>query len=380
MKPITLEQAMNVVKEKEAFYFKDEEYNGNTFRIFNYRLSSYSDFLVEGAIELRGLAFNLDTGEVWLGLHKFFNNQENPFSMGEELWDGKLEVREKLDGSLILPIIIKDEVVFRTKGTFVSEQTRELNLFLKKKNEEERNSILCTIKNLLKEYYLYFEFISPFNQVVIPYEKTDLRLLQVRRKDGSYLTYSEMKELVKGTVFENKVVSVEYTTLDDLMERRENLTGVEGWVVMNPKEPLIRQFRKIKTKYYLALHHLLTPDNLVENKLIEHVLNETIDDVIANIINPEKREKLEYIRCLVSHHFDKTVKELEKLFDEKEQMERKEFALKYKNYEYFGVLMTSRTKEDLPKKLKEIILKWTLRLGKAREFLKQIEKDTKCVE
>ena len=72
---MTLEKANKIVENNNNFYFKDEIVDGIPFRIFNYRLGTFSDFNDnEGSLELRGLTFNLETGEKFLGLHKFFND------------------------------------------------------------------------------------------------------------------------------------------------------------------------------------------------------------------------------------------------------------------------------------------------------------------
>jgi phosphotransacetylase len=111
---------------------------------------------------------------------------------------------------------------------------------------------------------------------------------------------------------------------------------------------------------------------LVENKLIEHIINETIDDVISQLPQGEKRKRIEEIRNKVSHYFDRVYNELVELLKEKEHTERKEFALKHKEHPYFGVLMKAKNETELEKLLKEKIIRDTSRLTKAREFLKNL--------
>lgn len=162
------------------------------------------------------------------------------------------------------------------------------------------------------------------------------------------------------------------TLLELLRISREYITEDEGFVLINYNESSERQFRKIKHINYLTKHRLLSPDNLVENRLIEHILNETIDDVISQLPQGEKRDKIEEIREKVSYYFDKVLNELIDLFIEKNQTERKEFALKYKEHPYFGVIMKAKEKEDLERLLKEKIIRDTSKLSKARDFLEKI--------
>ncbi|WP_223673137.1 hypothetical protein, partial [Proteus terrae] len=78
------------------------------FLIFNYRLTSYSDFKDNehlGSLNLRGIAF-LESGERFLSFHKFFNYNENPYTQFPIQEDEVIEAREKIDGSVIHPIVV----------------------------------------------------------------------------------------------------------------------------------------------------------------------------------------------------------------------------------------------------------------------------------
>ena len=361
-----LKKAMEIVKNNEVFYYKDEIINKNKFRIFNYRLASVKDFENPLACELRGLTINLDTNETFYSIHKFFNDKENKFTIDDEDWKNiKLESREKLDGSLIIPVIINNKIYFKTKGTFNSEQAKMAQNLL---NENLKRFILdCYNKGLQP----LFELISPFNQIVIQYSKTELKLTQIRTKD-KYLQYNEFEKLAKQ--YNISYCEVEYLTLDELRKRQENIKGIEGWVVYNSNSKIKQdKFRKFKTKYYFNLHGILSYEKLAENKLIENILNETIDDIISQLDEiSEKRKYIENIIYKVSHYFDKTLKELNELFEIKNKMIKKDFVLKYKKYPYFGVIMRSKITNDLEKNLKKLILKKTYKLQKAQKFLNEI--------
>ncbi|MGI0075787.1 MAG: hypothetical protein ACREAU_00080 [Nitrosopumilaceae archaeon] len=51
---------IELTSKNEAFYFKDFVLGEKTYRIFNYRLASYSDFLNPGALEARGIMFEIN--------------------------------------------------------------------------------------------------------------------------------------------------------------------------------------------------------------------------------------------------------------------------------------------------------------------------------
>lgn len=73
---------MNLVNETDSsFYFTDQEENGQMYRIFNYRLASYTEFLKPNALNCRGTMFYINENNEFLGLAalppaKFFNDGE----------------------------------------------------------------------------------------------------------------------------------------------------------------------------------------------------------------------------------------------------------------------------------------------------------------
>jgi T4 RnlA family RNA ligase len=365
-----LQKAMEIVESNDAFYYKDEIIEGNKFRIFNYRLASAKDFENPFACELRGLTINLENGEHFLSIHKFFNDKENVYTINDENWKNiKLEAREKLDGSLIMPVIINGKIYLKSKSTFKSEQAQMAMKILQNDKNLQNFIIECYNEGMQP----LFELISPFNQIVIQYPKTQLKLIQIRANTGwMYLDYETLEKIAK--TYNIPYCKAEYLTLDELRKRQKEYEGIEGWVVYNPNSMVVQDtFRKFKTDYYFRLHRLLTYENLAENKVIENILNETIDDVLSQLdANSEKRKYIEEIQNKLSHYFDRTLKELEILFNEKNKTDRKSFALKYKNHPYFGVIMQSKNKNDLEKNLKLTILKRTNKLEKAKNFLENI--------
>jgi len=375
MNLITLEEAMKVVENNESFYYKDEEFDGEKFRIFNYRLASFTDFSEDfKRLEMRGLCFNLDTGERWLGLHKFFNDNENPLTIDKELekpWNDndKLEIMEKLDGSLIVPTFSsKGNFLLRTKGSFYSEQADLANKFIKN-NENYLNFIkACKLIGFIP----FFELVGWKNLIVVNYEEEfELRLIQIRNKfTGEYLHYEDLKHFSKE--FNLKLAKKYNYTLSELRKLLETKEGIEGWVVRNYNHPLKTSFRKFKTMWYFTLHKLLSPNELVENKLIEHIINETIDDILSNL-KGEKHKIISELTNKVSHFYNHTYNKCLNLFKEKLNMERKEFAMKYNKYPYFGVIMKAKNENDLDKLLKEKIIKDNSKLTKAREFIKNLD-------
>jgi T4 RnlA family RNA ligase len=114
-----------LTKANEAFYYQDFELDGKKYRIFNYRLASYTDFQQPGALECRGVMFEVqDEVAVRLAslpMEKFFNLNENPMTMNLDLTQ-VVRIEEKADGSLMSTYIHNDQLRLKSKGSLFSEQ------------------------------------------------------------------------------------------------------------------------------------------------------------------------------------------------------------------------------------------------------------------
>jgi len=363
---ITLERAIEITRKNPEFYFKEEKVKGDIFYIFNYRLVSLKDFKESGldSLELRGLAIRKD-GKVFWGLHKFFNDKENELTMSD--WsNAQLEVREKADGSLIIPVQLSTgEVVFHTRGTFFSEQANYVNNNMLKEKSFSRDM-------LNNNLYPIFEFVSPFNQIVVQYNIPKLLLTQIRDKNGNYLEYEKMKEIAEQYSIET--VHVYNYTYNKLKEKQKTVENFEGWVVRNPAEPFERQFRKMKTEWYFRLHKIISPNSLRENIIIEYILDNKIDDVLSSIRNTQsaQREFILEVRDLFMQYFNDIVQKSLNLFNIKNKMDKKSFALKYKKNPFFSFVAGAKSEEDVYKRVKHYMnMKYT-KYSNAKELINSL--------
>lgn len=113
-----------LTKGNKAFFFKDVGLDGVKYRIFNYRVASWSDFQEGRATECRGIMFDVSSEPARLvcrPMAKFFNLGENPSTMDLDL--GAVDsVEDKADGSLISTFTHRGELRLKSKGSLVSEQ------------------------------------------------------------------------------------------------------------------------------------------------------------------------------------------------------------------------------------------------------------------
>jgi T4 RnlA family RNA ligase len=80
---------MALADSADTFFFKDQELDGVTYRVFSYRIGSYQDWIKPDALECRGHTFRMEGGEpvslVAWPMHKFFNVGEVTVSRLDEV-------------------------------------------------------------------------------------------------------------------------------------------------------------------------------------------------------------------------------------------------------------------------------------------------------
>jgi RNA ligase len=225
-----------------------------------------------------------------------------------------------------------------------------------------------------------FELISPFNQIVLPYNETELRLLQIRdNTTGEYASTSLMHSYLKLYDLQ-KMMAEEFEvheyTWDKLLELQQTEQNIEGWIVTLEDGQML----KCKTRWYFSAHHLTTDNVTRENLLLELVLTDKLDDVLC-VVQGEKKKYLEEMSAKIQHYFNHKVteyKSLRGLYFNKFQEDRKEFAMKHKNHELFNAVMKTlntsfRDIEDTAKKaVKDYLLKKYNTLTSAKEFLNSL--------
>lgn len=94
-------ELLHQVNTYEAFYTKDHTLDGVNYRVFSYRMGSYTEFCQPSALECRGAMFRMVDGEpvelVSLPFKKFFNLYENPMVMTPD-FSQVVRFEEKADG------------------------------------------------------------------------------------------------------------------------------------------------------------------------------------------------------------------------------------------------------------------------------------------
>lgn len=378
MEYLTREFCKKITETSNAFYCSKTILNNAEVEIYNYRLAGLSDFKKNNAFELRGLTFVKENNE-WkrfLALNKFFNVNETEGWLLDDLKNKRLiKIQEKLDGSFIQPILINDKIYMKSKTSFKSIQAIYAQEILDS-NYELKNEIFNFFEN---NKIPLFELICFKNQIVVNYEMPlELRLIQIRDlKTGEYVLDEKIfKDFYSKTGIKYSQVFDNYT-LDDLLKlAKETTDDIEGWI-LSFEDGNNLQLAKLKTERYFTLHHLLSPDNVQLNVLIENILEERIDDILSQIQNSPKKDYIISVTELVIKDFNEKVVKVKKLLKEYNEMQnRKEFAKKYSNIDVFGCVMKSLNNQNekfIESCIKQMLLRKTRKLTDAEKYFESLK-------
>lgn len=354
------------------FYETKHMVDGYNVSIFNYRLASYNNFVspIETkpqvkAFEMRGLSFvfNKDSSlfKRYLLLDKFFNMDQTPCSLYSIIKDFKIKnVYVKEDGSVASFIMLPNgKVVAKSKASFDSDQAKEIQKIYDSNKKLQKFVTWC----LNNDINPVFEYVSPRNRIVIPYKYTDLVLLRVRDNNtGEYLDINEYIDHLNGITL---AVPENDKSLDGLIELKSVVKDIEGWVIQFENGKMI----KVKGDHYCSLHGLLTDSLNRENDIIELILDEKIDDVLAQIPEDDlRRQDIDAISKIISDEMISMSNKTDELLL-KYKGDRKTFALENRKNPYFNFAIGVVNGKDKSEMIKFDIQKNTKHLMDARKWL-----------
>lgn len=342
-----------LVVANEAFYRQEFIKDESIYWVYNYRLASYTDFLSPGAIESRGVMYEVDDKGNAIRLaaqpmHKFFNRFENPFTMDVDLSETEVaDIEVKSDGSLISTYLHHDQLFLKTKGSLFSDQAIAAMSWLdQNENKDLKNQLTWYTAN---NYTVNLEWVSPENRIVLGYQKPQLIVLNVRdRLNGKYKPYCpEFDSYVSPKVDLKGLSSIDF--VEQIPDMQDD---IEGFVV-KMKSGL---WMKIKTKKYLSLHKCKDSINN-PRRLFEAIVDEGVDD-IRSIFYEDTwlMNTIDEMQKKVDHIFNHMVKIVEEFYETNKHLDRKEYAIAgQKEVEplYFGLVMAKYL--DRPTDYKEFM-------------------------
>lgn len=267
------------------------------------------------ALQCRGLKFDVEGKIIGRPFHKFFNIGEKQVPL-DIAWDAPHIVLDKLDGSMVHPAYLNDELVFMTRkgATEHAKQARS----------HAHASLLefcayCLGANLTP----MFEFTSPNNRIVVSYGRPELTLLAVREMvSGRYLLYPELQRLTKkfNVPLVQSLGAVEDFArfIADARAEKE----IEGYVVVFDNGHRL----KLKTEHY-ALRHSALASVTLEKNVLELVLRGSVDDVVP-LLAPKIAEMVRDYNDTVHAAITEREQEVVSFVNNYRELTRKDFAAK----------------------------------------------------
>lgn len=327
------DQLMHLCNTNEAFYFKDTNLDNSIYRVYTYRLASYSDFLLPSARECRGVMFEMDiTGNpvrlACLTPSKFFNDSENPMTIGIEYNSLTVDgIMDKMDGSIISTFIHNDELRLKSKTSLESDHVHAAMAFLNLPTNSEFKRALLFMTRTGRSVHM--ELTSPILRIVLGYPEINLTVLSIRdTADGTIIT---KKALFKATssgadhqVFEQRWVP-EFIpgNVEEFIKSISSMTGVEGYVVRLANGEHV----KLKCDWYCALHK--TKDSVsAPRRLFECIINEAVDDLKGIFSeDPITMKRITDMENKVVKKYNHMMAEINNFYEENKGLDRKSYAI-----------------------------------------------------
>lgn len=334
-------ELMQLTENNDAFYHQDFDLDGRTYRIFNYRLASYTNFLEPSALECRGHMFevvgDLPVRLAALPMQKFFNLNENPMTMDLDL--SKVDsVELKADGSLMSTYMQDGKVRLKSKGSLFSEQAIDAMKWLDQDGNHAVNALRSSLDALTSiGWTVNLEWCAPHNRIVIGYLEPHLTVLNVRdTMSGRYLSRKSVEEFFGKHVID-RVDTKGLDTVAFVQSIPAMQDDIEGYIAR-----IGDLWFKIKTEKYMSLHHAKDSVNN-PRRLFEAVVDEGIDDLRSMFAtDPLAIKIIDEMQEKVTKLYNNMVNKIETYYEANKHLDRKSFAIKAQaevEQLYFGQVM-----------------------------------------
>jgi len=327
-----ISQVLPLIKDRKEFgvYEKDGGYT-----VINYNVAFEDTFppveTDNDAIlrELRGMIFRTSDGSVMSRrYHKFFNVGERE-ETSPQFVDLSLPhvILEKLDGSMITPLVADGKIRWGTKAG-LTDVALPVEEFVKHHPQYEEFAEYCLSMCITP----IFEWCSRKQKIVLDYAEDQLILTAIRLNNrGNYLPYNYMSELA----FTNSIPVVKALYVHDdkhdihdirsLVEVVSKMENTEGYVVRFDDGHMV----KVKCEWYLQLHHAKDVVRFEKN-VLQIILEDKLDDLIP-LLQPDEVQMVREYQKNVWNGIDGNVLMLQETFaDLMSQMkskEKREFAV-----------------------------------------------------
>lgn len=196
------------------------------------------------------------------GFKKFFNWEQEPHIYPPPTrFNNNVTFVEKLDGSCLIVSKFKGELIIRTRRANARDMLNghEIDMFIASYPAAFDNVWLKEEKTSL-----IFEWLTPSNRIVLPYEKPDIKLIgAVNHFDYAYFSQRQLDDMAKqfGVA---RPKYFHFASPLEMLEKIKALKDEEGVCVYYGND---QHIRKAKSLWYLTMHAFrsnLSLKNMVE--------------------------------------------------------------------------------------------------------------------
>jgi RNA ligase len=267
----TIEDVLPHIEGREEFIVAERE----GYTVINYVVAMADTFDMTGPDDLggairrecRGLIFDVDGNLMSRPFHKFFNVNERAETQTHEIDMSQPHViMEKMDGSMIRPILVDGYLRLATKMG-VTNVAMEAEAWLAAQDPSLKDWLRQCVEDSVTPI---FEWVSPFNQIVLVYEEPDLVYLGTRCNTSGW--YMMDKSCPFNCV--PQYVTVE-GNLNEYIARQRGAEGREGDIIRFADGHML----KVKNDWYVRIHKTIGRITFDRN-IVDLIINEEVDDVI----------------------------------------------------------------------------------------------------
>lgn len=286
----TIDDVLPAIKDRDEFIISKKD----GYIVINYAVNYEDTFPVvktnEDSIrrECRGLIFNSNDILISRPFHKFFNlNEKEDLQFNNIDLSIPHKILMKLDGSMIRFAYINNELRALTKMG-ITEVSIQVDEWLKNKP----NYIEFIKESINWKFTAIFEWCSPYNQIIIKHDTSDLILTAIRDTFvGDYVSYDIIK-IIADLYDVSSVKQYETSFISGIKKLSEiisNEKDMEGVVVRFDDGHMI----KIKTLDYLLMSK--ARDSIIREKnIVNLIINDKIDDMIPLMSEQDKEKVIKF--------------------------------------------------------------------------------------
>ena len=342
----TIDDVLPAIATKPEFCVHKDP---NGFTSIFYNITGSDSFDNPITRECRGIVFDQHGKIAARPFHKFFNINEIGATQEKNIqWQNIVRVEPKLDGSQIYFVPTNGKLwVPRTKKSFRSS----VALAVSKLDVYRDGTVARLLDTVGKDHTVIFEYISPENRVVVPYNETKLVLLTIRENvSGQYLDRGEILGLAAQAKWpQNWISTVEPVIASQALitlAKEYKKLDVEGWVLVDHSG----ERYKVKTLPYHQVHRAVA--YLEPVHILKAWVGGQTDDLISLLRGSKMEDKARFVEDIVDKAMTHTRKIMEEVksitsqYSEKNSNIYKDIAIKYREHPYFSLIMSeARGKE-----------------------------------